>query len=96
MKRTESGLKVFGKDETKVLECSNCGLELMRLVPQKTSEEITYTVTVQCPKCGDKSFEEDMYGTFNFVIPDEVKLKNIQEDHKNKKVHFLTIPWSKK
>jgi len=96
MRQTESGLKVFGPNETKMLQCSNCSLDLMRLIPQKTSQELTFKVTVECPKCGDKSFEEDMYGTFNFVLGEGVQLKNIKEDSNNKTAHFLTIPWSKK
>ena len=76
-------------DNCENLKCSNCDKSLFILPKQeKTSEEVLFELTVDCPFCGDKSFEKPLYGPIRYVPADKVLIIDFVLD--GKKAHFKT------
>jgi hypothetical protein len=53
---------VIRPNETEFIKCSNCNKDLLQIVNKKISGETFYKMVVQCPFCGDKSWETEVKG----------------------------------
>lgn len=80
---------IIKKDEIEPIKCSNCNKDLMFVQKYERGSEILFKVSVSCPFCNDKSYEKEIYGTFRYHLPPNIKLKDFKKDDKSKKVHFI-------
>ncbi len=65
-------LEVVPQAETKTLLCSNCNQKLLIVRKRRQSSVALYNIRVECPLCGDHSFDEPMYGQPQIIWPDGI------------------------
>lgn len=79
---------VINIDECQNIKCSNCEKKLLILPSYLDSEEVLYKLVVDCPFCGDKSFELDIRGPLKYYPAENVKIKDFIQ--KGNLVRFVT------
>lgn len=71
-----------------IIKCSNCSKRLMIVPRHEHSEKLLYLLQVDCPYCGDHSYDYEVKGPLKYYFPDNIKFKNFQEG--DGRVKFIT------
>lgn len=86
LKINECGIEhktnIIRPNETTYIKCSNCSKNLICIAPHKLADKTFYKMVVECPFCGDKSFEYDVKGTVGVRPCEGVGLVDIKRDDK--------------
>lgn len=82
--------KVIKLTETDLIKCSNCGKALMNVINEKYSSDILYSVIIDCPFCGDSSFQYEVNGLFRTHPCQGVVPINIETNEKTNVITFKT------
>ena len=77
MEYAETKLTIVKNKNTEDIPCSNCGKVLMKVFEQDKDSSTLYKVVVNCPFCGDKSFEKEVHGIFRALPGEGVLLSDV-------------------
>ena len=86
--------EVIKGENTEWITCSNCNKKLLRTPSNQSGTVVLYNIYIDCPFCGDKSFDFPIKGPFKTIPADDVRLKQ-WKDLGNNRCKFETIRVSK-
>lgn len=71
-------LEVVPLTDTRTLVCSNCDAKLLIIRNKSQSVVPLYNIRVECPLCGDYSYDEPVYGQLQIIWPEGIFPKEVE------------------